>query len=52
VWFDLDESGSFGEWPEDFAEVALEAESRYLDAAESRQSKESYAGKGFAAPRH
>lgn len=35
---DLDEAGTFGDWPEDFAEVALEAESRYLDAAESRQA--------------
>lgn len=34
---DLNEAGAFGNWPEDFAEVALEAESRYLDAAESQQ---------------
>jgi len=34
---DLDESGAFDiDWPEDFAEVALQAESRYLDAAEAR----------------
>lgn len=33
---DLDEAGSFGDWPEDFADVALEAQSNYLDAAESR----------------
>jgi predicted ATPase len=33
---DLDEAGAFGNWPEDFAEVALAAESRYLDAAERR----------------
>jgi predicted ATPase len=35
---DLNEAGAFGNWPEDFAEVALEAESRYLDAAESQQA--------------
>jgi predicted ATPase len=35
---DLNEAGAFGNWPEDFAEVALEAESRYLDAAESKPS--------------
>jgi len=35
---DLDEAGAFGDWPEDFAEVALTTESRYLDAAELRQS--------------
>jgi hypothetical protein len=35
---DLDEAGTFGNWPEDFAEVSLEAESRYLDAAESQQT--------------
>lgn len=33
---DLDETGAFGEWPEDFDEVSLRAQSRYLDAAESR----------------
>lgn len=34
---DLDETGAFGDWPEDFADVELEAESRYLDAAGKRQ---------------
>lgn len=33
---DLDAAGAFGDWPEDFAEVALDAESRYLDATEKR----------------
>jgi len=33
---DLDESGAFGDWPEDFDDVALDAQSRYLDAAEQR----------------
>jgi len=33
---DLDETGAFGDWPEDFADVELEAQSRYLDAAQSR----------------
>jgi AAA domain, putative AbiEii toxin, Type IV TA system/AAA ATPase domain len=33
---DLDEAGRFGDWPEDFDEVALKTESRYLDAAEAR----------------
>lgn len=49
---DLDEVGAFGEWPEDFAEVALETESRYLDAAEARVKKNGYAGKSLATPRH
>ncbi|VXD11235.1 conserved hypothetical protein [Planktothrix serta PCC 8927] len=31
---DLDQAGTFGDWPEDFSEVDLEEESRYLDAAE------------------
>jgi len=31
---ELDEAGAFGDWPEDFGEVELKAESRYLDAAE------------------
>ena len=33
---DIDEAGRFGDWPEDFADTSLEAESRYLDAAEAR----------------
>jgi predicted ATPase len=32
---DLDETGAFGDWPQDFGLVELEAESRYLDAVES-----------------
>lgn len=30
----MDKQGAFGEWPEDFDEVTLEAESEYLDAVE------------------
>ncbi|GGK96988.1 hypothetical protein Sme01_35320 [Sphaerisporangium melleum] len=30
---ELDQAGSFGDWPEDFDEVLLDVESRYLDAA-------------------
>lgn len=42
---DLDESGAFGEdWPEDFGDVELKAESRYLDAIASRKKKISRAG--------
>ncbi len=33
---DLDEAGRFGDWPEDFDDVALQTEARYLDAAEAR----------------
>lgn len=33
---DLDETGAFGEWPEDFDTITLDTESRYLDAAEAR----------------
>ncbi len=33
---DLDEAGAFGDWPEDFHSVTLQAESRYIDAAEAR----------------
>jgi len=35
----LDEAGAFGGWPEDFGDVALTSESRYLDAAELRLKK-------------
>jgi hypothetical protein len=33
---ELDEAGRFGDWPEDFDEVALQAENHYLSAAEKR----------------
>ncbi|MDQ3917498.1 MAG: AAA family ATPase [Acidobacteriota bacterium] len=36
---DLDETGSFGDWPEDFADVELEAQSRYLDTVEARTTQ-------------
>lgn len=32
---ELDRGGRFGDWPADFADVTIEAESRYLDAAEA-----------------
>ncbi|NER39706.1 MAG: hypothetical protein F6J93_38200 [Oscillatoria sp. SIO1A7] len=31
----LDDAGAYGEWPEDFSDVLLKEESRYLNAAES-----------------
>ena len=31
---DVDEAGAFGDWPEDFADVALQNESAYLDAVD------------------
>jgi hypothetical protein len=37
---ELDEAGRFGDWPEDFDEVALDAENRYLSAAEARLATE------------
>lgn len=37
---DLDENGAFGEWPEDFGQVELNAESNYLDAIESKFMEE------------
>ena len=36
---DLDEAGSFGDWPEDFDDVSLEAQMRFLDAAEKKLSQ-------------
>jgi hypothetical protein len=35
---DLDEAGRFGDWPEDFDDVTLQAQKEYLDAAEERLS--------------
>jgi hypothetical protein len=35
---DVDENGAFGEWPEDFADVSLSAESDFLDAATFRKN--------------
>jgi len=32
----LDEAGAFGDWPEDFGDVVLREQSRYMDAAEKR----------------
>jgi hypothetical protein len=36
---DLDEAGRFGEWPEDFDDVALNAQGAYLDAVGSMNVK-------------
>ena len=36
---ELDGAGRFGDWPEDFDEVALKTESAYLSAAESRLAR-------------
>ena len=33
---DVDEAGAYGEWPEDFADVSLHAQSSYIKAARSR----------------
>ncbi|MEO7022011.1 MAG: AAA family ATPase, partial [Ktedonobacteraceae bacterium] len=33
---DLDKAGAFGDWPEDFHNVILNAENRYLNAAEAQ----------------
>jgi len=42
---DLDDSGAFGEdWPEDFSDIELQAQSRYLDSVASRKKKTSRAG--------
>ena len=35
----IDEAGAFGDWPEDFGDVSLKTESRYLDAADQSRSK-------------
>ncbi|GIK62482.1 MAG: hypothetical protein BroJett018_02760 [Chloroflexota bacterium] len=34
---DLDETGSYGDWPEDFGETTLTAQSHFMDAAEAHQ---------------
>jgi hypothetical protein len=34
---DLDEAGAFGDWPEDFDDVSLQTQARYLDAASARR---------------
>ena len=33
---DVDENGAFGEWPEDFGDVSLQAQKEYLDAVDER----------------
>lgn len=37
----LDPDGSFGDWPEDFGDVDLQEESRYLDAADKKIAQKS-----------
>lgn len=37
---DLDRQGAFGDWPEDFSQVSLQLESRYIDAAESHLAED------------
>jgi predicted ATPase len=34
---ELDDSGAYGDWPEDFDDTILEVEGRYLDAVEAQQ---------------
>jgi len=38
---DLDNAGAFGDWPEDFGTVSLEAQGEYLDAAERKLAEAS-----------
>jgi predicted ATPase len=45
VGADLDAAGAFGDWPEDFGDVSMRAESRYLDAAELQRYKKKHARK-------
>jgi predicted ATPase len=33
---DLDKTGAYGDWPEDFDTIALDSESRYMRAAQAR----------------
>lgn len=37
---DVDETGGFGSWPEDFSEVDMESRAAYLDAAAARRKKQ------------
>ncbi|ABA21685.1 conserved hypothetical protein [Trichormus variabilis ATCC 29413] len=41
---DLDETGAFGDWPEDFGDVSLQLENRYLSAAEARLIQGTHGG--------
>lgn len=41
---DLSRAGAFGDWPQDFADVSLAAESRFLDAADAELLNESKSG--------
>ncbi|HPH48681.1 MAG TPA: AAA family ATPase, partial [Methanothrix sp.] len=33
---DLDDAGAFGDWPEDFSSAEMDADTRYIHAAEAR----------------
>ncbi|MGI8549387.1 MAG: AAA family ATPase [Dehalococcoidia bacterium] len=41
---ELDGAGTFGEWPEDFGDVEMEAQGRFLDASGAVQWKQAGAG--------
>jgi len=36
---DLDEAGTFGDWPEDFGSVEMDAQKRFFDASEAQLRK-------------
>jgi len=38
---EIDGDGSFGDWPVDFGDVSLEAQSRYMDAVDARYANQS-----------
>jgi predicted ATPase len=43
---DLDEAGRYGDWPEDFSDTEMDAQNRYLDAAEKRLLEAADAAEG------
>ncbi len=43
---DMDQNGAFGDWPEDFDDVALAVEGAYLDAVAERNKNGSFASSG------
>ena len=49
---DLDQTGAYGDWPEDFADVEMKTDLRYVEAAHEQLKNESHGQKSPAKTRH
>jgi predicted ATPase len=49
---DLDADGSYGDWPEDFADVEMKTDLRFIEAADGQLKKQAHDKKSPTATRH